>query len=154
MVTKMEEFVVKIENLNKELKENFKDALKESAGILFQKHQKLETFSWTQYTPYFNDGDPCEFNINDEPHSMIYSGVDIGEYNEEGEYVYDWRTKDLTELGKTLFTDLGEYRVLQDGVIEFINNLQKMEKTVQSILGEGLVIIDRNGVEVEDYDHD
>ncbi len=153
MVTKMEEFVVKIENLNKELKECFKDALKESADILFQKYPKLESFSWAQYTPYFNDGDPCEFSIYEEPHSLIYGGIDIGEYS-ENDSIYNWRTKDLTEFGKTLFTDLGEYKVLQDNLIVFINNLQKMEKTVQSILGEGLVIIDRNGVEIEDYDHD
>jgi hypothetical protein len=27
---------------------------------------ELKTISWTQYAPYFNDGDPCTFNIQNE----------------------------------------------------------------------------------------
>lgn len=26
----------------------------------------IVSFSWSQYTPYFNDGDPCVFRVNDE----------------------------------------------------------------------------------------
>lgn len=37
----------------------FTDASKD----LFEKHPKLNSFSWTQYTPYFNDGEPCEFSV-------------------------------------------------------------------------------------------
>lgn len=28
-------------------------------------HPLVEAVRWQQYTPYFNDGDPCEFNIYD-----------------------------------------------------------------------------------------
>lgn len=32
---------------------------------LFQECPEIHSLRWTQYTPYFNDGDVCEFSIND-----------------------------------------------------------------------------------------
>lgn len=29
----------------------------------FTENPAVESFSWRQYTPYFNDGDPCEFGV-------------------------------------------------------------------------------------------
>ena len=31
---------------------------------MFEAHPEIEAFRWTQYTPYFMDGDPCEFGVN------------------------------------------------------------------------------------------
>jgi hypothetical protein len=31
---------------------------------LFKQAPNLKSFGWTQYTPYFNDGDTCEFSIH------------------------------------------------------------------------------------------
>lgn len=39
-------------------------AFQEECAGLFAKYPELETFAWTQYTPYFNDGDPCVFEVN------------------------------------------------------------------------------------------
>lgn len=61
-----------------------KQAIKEAKGIakktfkaefvnltlseVFGKHPVVDSFSWTQYTPGFNDGDPCRFGVHaDEP---------------------------------------------------------------------------------------
>jgi hypothetical protein len=41
------------------------DALKEAFKELFDKHPRLESVTWVQYTPYFNDGDPCYFSVHD-----------------------------------------------------------------------------------------
>ena len=30
---------------------------------LFAKSKLIDSFSWTQYTPYFNDGETCEFHV-------------------------------------------------------------------------------------------
>ena len=38
-----------------------KDAFRNAAKSLFQENSDLVSFSWAQYTPYFNDGDPCNF---------------------------------------------------------------------------------------------
>jgi hypothetical protein len=32
---------------------------------LFEKYPKLNAVAWPQYTPYFNDGDKCEFQVHE-----------------------------------------------------------------------------------------
>ena len=66
-----EEIINSLENLTEEykiLKKNFQKKA-ENAFIMaikeiFQEGQ-LEGIAWTQYTPYFNDGDTCEFNLGE-----------------------------------------------------------------------------------------
>lgn len=36
----------------------------------FDKHPCVEAVQWTQWTPYFNDGDPCQFSVN-ETHILV-----------------------------------------------------------------------------------
>ena len=51
-----------------------KEAMKENAPQLlgdflkeqFAKVPEVLALRWTQYTPYFNDGDPCTFGVNNE----------------------------------------------------------------------------------------
>lgn len=67
----------KLDKLN-ELKENFekaekeyrrhllrvgKELIQEAAQALFDNHPELHATGWRQYTPYFNDGDPCSFGV-------------------------------------------------------------------------------------------
>jgi len=48
-----------------ELQQQFKDSFKELVPKLFENFPLLESVQWDQYTPYFNDGDTCEFSIHD-----------------------------------------------------------------------------------------
>lgn len=40
------------------------------AQSVFDAHPRLESFNWTQYTPYFNDGDECIFGANTDEDSI------------------------------------------------------------------------------------
>lgn len=40
-------------------------ALKGSFAEFFEAHPEASAILWTQYTPYFNDGEACTFDIND-----------------------------------------------------------------------------------------
>jgi hypothetical protein len=60
----------KKEELNKIIKESFGELIKTE---LFEKYDYLHTISWNQYTPYFNDGESCEFQVN---HNYIINGYD------------------------------------------------------------------------------
>ncbi len=35
-------------------------------GEIFAAYPGVKSFCWTQYAPYFNDGDPCVFSIHSE----------------------------------------------------------------------------------------
>jgi hypothetical protein len=57
-------------------------ALSEAFKELFDKHPKLKAVRWKQYTPYFNDGEPCEFSVHD-PY-ILFEGCpeDGGDYED------------------------------------------------------------------------
>ena len=79
---------------------------------------EVEAVRWTQYSPYFNDGDVCEFGVND-PHIKFVGQDEGGDYedgfSDDGKsyppgywdthyksYEYgtrrDWRTGQVTTL--------------------------------------------------------
>lgn len=48
-------------------KKNARAAIEELLVSFFEKYPTLEAVAWSQYTPYFNDGEACYFGVN-EPH--------------------------------------------------------------------------------------
>lgn len=42
---------------------------------LFKQAPNLESIGWTQYTPYFNDGDTCEFGVHTD--DLYLNGVNL-----------------------------------------------------------------------------
>lgn len=89
----------KIAKARADAREAAKNLFAEGAKTLFEKYPELEGFTWNQYTPYFNDGDACEFGVNS--YSLYTWGgrdaksPDDDEYEmyEEEEYYYG-ETKD------------------------------------------------------------
>jgi len=72
---KMKELLDRKAALNKEISAISKTVFTESSQELFEKHPLLESFSWTQYTPYFNDGDTCSFGVNEVPRRVTINGI-------------------------------------------------------------------------------
>ena len=80
----------KIQNMNNFLQEvNIKqrELFREICDAVFNSCPMLNTISWIQYTPYFNDGDPCEFGIeSDISFSMApYTEVQVWQSDEHDE---------------------------------------------------------------------
>jgi len=70
------------EILAKKFKENFQKFFQE----IFETHPKLKAFKFTAYTPYFCDGDPCEYEIHDVYDVLWDNNEDfIDKYELEGE---------------------------------------------------------------------
>lgn len=86
---KIKELVAKIKKVNTEaatqvekiksktLRENEK-FFKQGVKALFAAHPDLESFSWSQYTPGWNDGDECVFSAHFE-HGLHLNGDDDSE---------------------------------------------------------------------------
>jgi len=80
-----------IQALRKQMQEESNKIFGELTKEFFDENPKLESFAWTQYTPYFNDGDTCEFQANTD---YIYVN---GEYIED----CDWYDKNnITNYGR------------------------------------------------------
>ena len=135
-----------VEDLRKEFPTMFKE--------LFDKSEKIESFGWVQYTPYFNDGDTCEFRVRcDDPYVN-------GEYIDECDW-YDWRIKYYLkgdEKYANLLTenpelDIESYKVVEE-FISVINSIP--EDFLKDLFGDhAQITIHKDGrVEVDEYEHD
>jgi len=81
------------ETLNQKIREMAGVVFAEGAKKLFETNPTLQSFSWTQYTPYFNDGDTCEFSA----HTDCLTVTDI--FGNEEEEVSAWSVRHYSEKG-------------------------------------------------------
>ena len=126
-----------------------KEAVTEALEGLFEKYPDLIGVRWTQYTPYFNDGDACEFSI-------YSAAVKVKDVDEGG----DW---DNGFFGPW---ELGYYDATKS--IEGSESLQEVLREFESRLSSGAhyvilnekfgdpaeVTATQDGFSVEYYEHD
>jgi hypothetical protein len=67
----------------KRMQQEGKGALKEAIEEVFEKHPQLMGIRWEQFTPYFNDGEACEFSVHEPTIKM--KGGDASEPDEDAE---------------------------------------------------------------------
>jgi len=153
-VAKFHASTEQIDTLRKELEEKrrillnqFKEDFSKITNVFFEAVPRIKSLTWTQYTPYFMDGDPCEFGIND-----IYFATD------ENEDVESYR--DFNHANGH-FSD-GLYGLKKLMTPQEVNLCEKMssiihgnEELMESIFGDhALIVLRASGVEVQEYDHD
>lgn len=113
------------------MKQEFKALFQERVNMLFGAVPDLEAIEIIQYTPYFMDGDVCEFSIST-----------VSFYDEEdfdSDYDYD-------------FDSPSEQQSLKDALNRFI---YANEELMKSMYGDhARIVITREGTEVEEYDHE
>lgn len=130
-----------------------------TAGIaaVFAAHPVLEGIRWTQYTPYFNDGDTCTFGCHIEDGDVKWAGEfrDGTEENEDGD------EDGLEEDALYIFSDKRKATdpktLAKKAIIEFSKQFE--DGDYLSMFGDhAQVTITRDGsgvkIDSEDYDHD
>lgn len=153
------------ENINKSIetfraeREEFKKKTNEFLFSIFkeffERNPEVNVIYWTQYTPYFNDGDPCYFSVNfdggfayikdiDYNNLQQYTdGYDIDEMEvEDGSLLYHELVEKYPKLGKDMYA-----------IDELLNHVDFIKETLQD-LGEGTVMVTEKGINVFDLDHD
>ena len=133
---------------------------------LLQKYPTVKAFYWTQYTPYFNDGDRCEFSVNDVSVSFKDVSNDSSaseQVRESDEEVEDEPAEedednyDYDERGGFLdYYSLGRddpRRIVIQEINSFVQAIPA--DLMESAFGDGMrVVVDRDGVETMDYEHE
>ncbi len=137
----------KIKQLKTEMTSEVKEKLKLIFNEIFLSFPQIENLNWAQYTPYFNDGDPCEFR---------FSGLNV---KLKPEYVKNREAYESEEQGFDL-TDLEHYaHSLPLNLIETLEGLNSTlylsEDLLEDIFGDHAeVIVTPEKLEVLDYSHD
>lgn len=132
-----------------ELRKEFPSLL----ASLFEKSKKIESIGWSQYTPYFNDGDECVFGVNNED---LYVN---GDEQDDAPW-YDWRVKYYLakgeyqkEIESNPALDIEECKILQ----EFKDVLSAIpDEFYRDLFGDHVrVTVNKDGtIETEEYEHD
>lgn len=145
-----------LKKMQEERKEIINAHLKDALVDLINQHPIVSQVRWVQFTPGFNDGDPCTFSKHENEIDYLVDGVtyrDADDVEEEdnlksaGDFIkkYDakwnlvWLNKDAQRAHEEIngFLDL-----FCDGDFE-------------ELFGDGVeVIANKDGVEINDYYHD
>lgn len=119
---------------------------------------RVEAVRWRQATPYFNDGDPCEFSVHEL--YVRLAGMDVDEEGEEyGDYgdgfLSSWELIYYTEQKRFGFEDLPKDLI---GELEVaIRNWEKLyvdEVCKRNFGDHAVVTATTGGFEIEYYEHD
>lgn len=141
----------KLEVLNRQLdqiRQQIQDAAKgvfvESVTDLFTQNDDLDSFGWRQWTPHWNDGNPCVFGACTDPDMIFINGSNVYE----------------DDLGNSDIEDMSEEEnrraaVLADEVSKILIAIG--DSNLELMFGDHVEInVSRNGdIEVKKYEeHD
>lgn len=145
MTTKFEEINDLKKQLDDKLQQFGKEAFETAFGPFLKAHPEIEAIAWTQYTPYFNDGEPCVFDVHDPVFvsAQLCKQHGIGENWPVENAIEDWDCREIPEL-QAAFQELGKVWSQID------------ESIFLAVFGDHVrVMIRQDGtVDVEEYDHD
>lgn len=127
----------------KELQETGKNAFKECVKVFFQACPEVQAVVWSQYTPYFNDGDECTFGVNEV--TFVLQNFDRDDLLNPYEYEDD-------EYGVGSYDTSGKYKPEYRKLSSFIN---ANEDIMKSCFGDHTsVYVTPTEIITEEYDHD
>lgn len=129
---------------------------------LFEQYPDVGEVAWTQYTPYFMDGDPCEFGVHEvvvrsvRDVEDIKSGTQEASYWDDGEEVCASRGEKYDYITHKWIPTPVKNPALVEGAKLAKELVQILpDKVLESMFGDHVAItIDRSGAHVEDYDHE
>lgn len=147
-----------------------RETLNEAFKIFFETVPEITIIRWNQYTPYFNDGDACEFSVH-EPNFFIDEEdmencddpYEYNPYKRPSQWVYDNAEKasyykeaiieyELLELkhGKEKLTRIN------DAIDDFTGIFMNVEDDIMLDLFNDHVQVTatKDGFEIDEYSHD
>ena len=142
-IDEIKELKSKMKTLREELDKKSEDGFRKVVQGIFEEHPTLVQFSWTQFTPYFNDGDPCYFSSGYEEFEMSTSADD------DPEYFSSWDCEKKAEKGEALTAFDKAGLAIEEVLMVFDND------DYENMFGDHCrVVVTSEGIEVEGYRHD
>lgn len=142
------QLVERFEQIRQQMVEEGTAVMKFEFQKVFETYPEITVIKWTQYTPYFNDGDECVFGVND---FTVSNAPDPNEVDAYGEYEGD------EEGIWAIDTGWGEGKKKYP-VINALNDFAQTkigEEVFRGTFGDhSIVTVTRDGIDVEEYEHD
>ena len=172
--------VAELEAYHTVFQERAKIALREEFKSFFEKFPEVESVRWSQYTPYFNDGEPCEFGVNEltihalvdrvgtvrNPEIKVVSALEpdvtliLENAEEDGKFAHDimaavqeatYSWRTRTQLRPKTEREV-ELENARWQLGSLVHGLGDMMKNIFE--DHSIIIATRNGFDIEQYDHE
>lgn len=155
--------------LDEELKLISGQFFSEQSKALFEQFPTLKSFSWTQYTPYFNDGDECTFGANTDYPTVRLEAVKPTEDEDEFTDEFEDEDDDYVSIYNVEKTADGKYidkysasgeeitdqkKIITYEVAQFLQEFQ--DDAMKMMFGDHVrVTVYRDGSVLQDeYEHE
>lgn len=137
-------------DLRNQIEEQAKEFFKDASKDLFEKHPNLEEFSWSQYTPYFNDGEECTFSANTEYIKITMSANAASTTDDEDDDDSDFDSYDVKGKRRSEYTEREAAGVDALALLAIFE-----EDDYKAMFGDHVeVTVSRRGVGTDEYSHD
>lgn len=157
----VDEFHKLREELSKRLQGEFKNLISE----VFEANPEVYGIVWNQYTPYFNDGEPCEFTVSDfEPVMSLKEFTARQEDKGEPDEFYADKYQEYLECGSAYnFEDencgmdwMRYSSTEKESFKEAIEQISKIPDDVfRDMFGDHVTVLaTRDKITTEEYSHD
>ena len=178
IANQMREVNAKIEELRKKSVEISKNVFHTAVSNFFKLYPEVAAICWRQYTPYFNDGDTCEFSVHELGFFSEgdYEALKDGEledpyehnsYSKPSNYVYqsladpnnryrDYYQKEVDAYDALVAKHGERFAVVADGIEQFNKLFNEIDDDVMlSLFGDHVqVTVTKDGIDVEEHEHD
>jgi len=171
--TKISEANERINELKKQVQKELQAEFNGALAELFDAYPFVKSVSFTAYTPYFNDGDTCEYSVNhdycnfngyDEDRDVEGEGVDVLKFARETIYVEE-SNPDYTPSGSKWGNSKTKWvkkpnpdfnPLYKEAVDAFREALAVVdEDNWEEMVDDHVkVTITREGITTDEYDHD
>lgn len=158
-----QELLEQLNNIRQQMTEKRQEYFASRSKELFASHPTMLAFRWHQYTPYFNDGNSCEFSASTDSDSIQIRFSSLPDDYIDGETGDDefataygiaelhsisyWRDED-----KEKRESLPEIQAFRD-VGQFLQTFT--EDDLKEMFGDHAEItVTPTGAEIDGYDHD
>ena len=142
---------VEMEEKVKQIQVKMQEASKDLFSRFWEENPKVHVIIWTQYTPYFNDGETCTFRVG-EMYPMteeLYTRYVEDDGYEEEYSILDWNgtvREDISDLTEIEATKISE-------IIKILSKIP--EEVYMGMFGDHCKITaTREGFQVDEYEHE
>lgn len=149
-----------IDGMNKEISDlrasyqkKTQELFKKAFVAFFDQNPEVTVVGWRQYTPYWNDGDTCEFSCY-AGYAWVSNAKDLDNVLAYGEYEGEDESVWLDN------PDYGDHGNVPPTVAKNAEALRRLLDSVaddmyKEMFGDHVtVMVTRDGFEVNDYEHD
>jgi hypothetical protein len=146
-----------------EAKKTMEKAVKRDFATLFtnffDKYPQADKIMFTAYAPYFNDGEPCVFNAHLDYAQLFFTQECYPETENMDEDEFDDYVREMfsNEEGAMIYSQAAGWpsAEMKNDFGDLVDLLQTIpEEALETSFGEGLYIVTRNGVYIDEYSHD